>query len=57
MSGEDDDLASAYNDFHKKVEREQNMIGILTYVEVGEANRSLKQSERVYKQLGGTFST
>jgi hypothetical protein len=57
VSGEDDELASAYNNFHQMVEREQRLIGTLTLVEVGEANRSLKQSERVYKQLGSTFST
>jgi len=57
VSGEDVELASAYNDFHKMVEREQSMIAMLTLVEGVEANRSLKQSERVYKQLGSTFST
>lgn len=57
MSGEDDELASAYNTFHQMVEREQRLIGTLTLVEVGEANRSLKQSERVYKQLGSMLSS
>jgi hypothetical protein len=57
VSGEDAELASAYNDFHKLVEREQSLIGILTLAEGVEANRSLKQSERLYKQLGSTFST
>lgn len=57
VSGEDAELASAYNDFHKMVEREQSLIGILTLAEGVEANRSLKQSEQLYKQLGSTFST
>ncbi|KAJ5302288.1 hypothetical protein N7508_007151 [Penicillium antarcticum] len=52
VSGEDVELASAYDKFHQMVKREQELIVTLTFVEVGEANRSLKQSERVYKQLG-----
>ncbi|KAJ5154427.1 uncharacterized protein N7500_009866 [Penicillium coprophilum] len=51
MSGEDDELASAYETFHQMVDREQRLIGTLSLVEMGEANRSLKQSEQVYKKL------
>ncbi|KAJ5775210.1 uncharacterized protein N7511_000221 [Penicillium nucicola] len=52
VSGEDVELASAYDKFHQMVKREQELIVTLTFVNMSEAHRSLKQSERVYKQLG-----
>ncbi|CAI7636162.1 unnamed protein product [Penicillium palitans] len=45
VSGEDAELASAYSDFHKAVEHEQSIIQTLTFVGVGEVNRSLEQSK------------
>lgn len=56
MSGEDAELASAYSDFHKAVEHEQSIIQTLTFVGVGEVNRSLEQSKGMYKQLDSHFS-
>lgn len=55
VSGEDDELRSAYENFHKMVEEEQRIVGVATLVEIGEVRRehkhSMKKSELVHAQL------